>query len=161
MAQQYIFTMQRLKKTVPPKRVILDGIWHSFFPGAKIGVIGLNGSGKSTLLRIMAGVDKDFDGEAAPDPSVKVGFLPQEPELDTALDVKGNVMIAVKDGFLPPKEMPGAKLAWLSIQSEDGTWHWADGRLDGSELIVSSKNVKKPVAVRYAYTNHPVGSLLP
>ncbi len=97
MAQQYIFTMQGLKKTVPPKRVILDGIWLSFFPGAKIGVIGLNGSGKSTLLRIMAGLDKDFDGEAAPDPSVKVGFLPQEPELDNSLDVKGNVMIAVKD----------------------------------------------------------------
>jgi len=96
MAQPYIFTMKGLRKTVPPNRVILDGIWLSFFPGAKIGVIGLNGSGKSTLLRIMAGVETEFEGEAFPDPSVKVGWLPQEPELDPALDVKGNVMQAVK-----------------------------------------------------------------
>ncbi len=97
MAQQYIFTMQGLRKVVPPNRVILDGIWLSFFPGAKIGVIGLNGAGKSTLLRIMAGQDTEFEGEAFPDPSVKVGLLSQEPELDPALDVKGNVMQAVKD----------------------------------------------------------------
>jgi len=97
MAQQYIFTMQGLRKVVPPNRVILDGIWLSFFPGAKIGVIGLNGAGKSTLLRIMAGQDTEFEGEAFPDPSVKVGLLSQEPELDSALDVKGNVMQAVKD----------------------------------------------------------------
>ncbi len=96
MAQQYIFTMQGLRKTVPPSRVILDGIWLSFFPGAKIGVIGLNGAGKSTLLRIMAGLDSEFEGEAFPDPSVKVGFLSQEPELDPDLDVKGNVMQAVQ-----------------------------------------------------------------
>ncbi|MEZ4389419.1 MAG: energy-dependent translational throttle protein EttA [Candidatus Krumholzibacteriia bacterium] len=95
MAQQYIFTMRGLRKVVPPNRVILDGIWLSFFPGAKIGVIGLNGAGKSTLLRIMAGLDQEFEGEAQPDPSVKVGFLPQEPELDPTLDVKGNVMQAV------------------------------------------------------------------
>jgi ATP-binding cassette ChvD family protein len=97
MAQQYIFTMQGLRKVVPPNRVILDGIWLSFFPGAKIGVIGLNGAGKSTLLRIMAGQDTEFEGEAFPDPSVEVGLLPQEPELDPGLDVKGNVMQAVQD----------------------------------------------------------------
>jgi ATP-binding cassette ChvD family protein len=97
MAQQYIFTMRGLRKVVPPNRVILDGIWLSFFPGAKIGVIGLNGAGKSTLLRIMAGLDQEFEGEAAPDPSVKVGFLPQEPELDPSLDVKGNVLQALQD----------------------------------------------------------------
>ncbi|MDD5719827.1 MAG: energy-dependent translational throttle protein EttA [Candidatus Krumholzibacteria bacterium] len=96
MAQPYIFTMQGLRKTVPPNRVILDGIWLSFFPGAKIGVIGLNGSGKSTLLRIMAGVETEFDGQAFPDPAVKVGWLPQEPELDPSLDVKGNVLQAVR-----------------------------------------------------------------
>jgi len=96
MAQPYIFTMKGLRKVVPPSRVILDGIWLSFFPGAKIGVIGLNGSGKSTLLKIMAGVDHEFEGEAFPDPSVKVGWLPQEPDLDPALDVKGNVLQAVK-----------------------------------------------------------------
>ncbi len=91
MAQQYIFTMKGLKKVVPPGREILKGIWLSFYPGAKIGVIGLNGSGKSSLLKIMAGVDDDFIGEAFPDPSIKVGYLPQEPSLDPAKDVKGNV----------------------------------------------------------------------
>ncbi len=95
MAQQYIFTMQGLKKVVPPNREILKGIWLSFFPGAKIGVIGLNGAGKSSLLKIMAGIDQDFIGEAKPDPSVKVGYLAQEPELDASLDVKGNIELAV------------------------------------------------------------------
>ncbi|MFH1845543.1 MAG: energy-dependent translational throttle protein EttA [bacterium] len=91
MAQQYIFTMKGLKKIVPPKREILSGIWLSFYPGAKIGVIGLNGAGKSTLLRIMAGLDDDFIGEAFPDPSIKVGFLPQEPQLDPDQNVRGNI----------------------------------------------------------------------
>jgi ATP-binding cassette ChvD family protein len=87
--------MQGLKKIVPPNREILKGIWLSFFPGAKIGVIGLNGAGKSTLLKIMAGLDDDFIGEAKPDPSVKVGYLAQEPELDATKDVKGNIEEAV------------------------------------------------------------------
>jgi len=91
MAQQYIFTMKGLKKIVPPKREILSGIWLSFYPGAKIGVIGLNGAGKSTLLRIMAGLDDDFIGEAFPDPNIKVGFLPQEPQLDPDQNVRGNI----------------------------------------------------------------------
>ena len=91
MAQQYIYTMQGLKKIVPPGKEILKGIWLSFFPGAKIGVIGLNGAGKSTLLKIMAGLDDDFIGEAKPDPSIKVGFLAQEPQLDPTKDVRGNV----------------------------------------------------------------------
>ena len=88
---QYIYTMNRVAKMVPPKRFIIEGISLSFFPGAKIGVLGLNGSGKSTLLRIMAGIDKDFDGEARPQPGIKIGFLPQEPQLDEAKDVRGNV----------------------------------------------------------------------
>jgi energy-dependent translational throttle protein EttA len=91
MAHQYIFVMKDLKKIVPPKREILKGIWLSFFPGAKIGVIGGNGAGKSTLLRIMAGVDPDFLGEAWPADGVRVGYLPQEPTLDPAKDVRGNV----------------------------------------------------------------------
>ncbi|MFO7607931.1 MAG: energy-dependent translational throttle protein EttA [Candidatus Krumholzibacteriia bacterium] len=95
MAQQYIFTMKGLKKVVPPGREILRGIWLSFYPGAKIGVIGLNGAGKSTLLKIMAGVDDDFIGEAFPDPSIRRGYLAQEPELDPALDVRGNIEKAV------------------------------------------------------------------
>jgi energy-dependent translational throttle protein EttA len=95
MAQQYVFVMKDLRKVVPPKREILKGIWLSFLPGAKIGVIGSNGAGKSTLLRIMAGVDKDFVGEAMPAPGLKVGFLPQEPQLDPSLDVRGNVELAL------------------------------------------------------------------
>jgi sulfate-transporting ATPase len=91
MAQQYIYTMQGLKKIVPPNKEILKGIWLSFYPGAKIGVIGLNGAGKSTLLKIMAGLDDDFIGEAKPDPSIKVGFLAQEPQLDMTKDVRGNI----------------------------------------------------------------------
>jgi energy-dependent translational throttle protein EttA len=92
---QYVYTMNRVGKIVPPKRVILRDISLSFFPGAKIGVLGLNGSGKSTLLRIMAGVDKEFEGEARPQPGIKIGFLQQEPELDPSKDVRGNVEVAV------------------------------------------------------------------
>ena len=88
---QYVYTMRRVGKVVPPKRVILKDISLSFFPGAKIGVLGLNGAGKSSLLRIMAGVDKDFEGEAVPMPNMRVGFLPQEPQLDSAKNVRGNV----------------------------------------------------------------------
>jgi len=88
---QYVYTMRRVGKIVPPKRVILKNISLNFFPGAKIGVLGLNGSGKSTLLRIMAGEDRDIEGEAIPMPNLRVGFLPQEPQLDPDKDVRGNV----------------------------------------------------------------------
>ena len=92
---QFIYTMNRVGKVVPPKRVILRDISLSFFPGAKIGVLGLNGSGKSTLLRIMAGIDREIEGEARPQPGIKVGFLPQEPELDAAKNVRGIVVEGV------------------------------------------------------------------
>ena len=85
---QYVFSMNRVGKTVPPKRQILKDISLSFFPGAKIGVLGLNGSGKSSLLRIMAGEDKEIEGEAVPMPGIKVGFLPQEPRLDPEQTVR-------------------------------------------------------------------------
>jgi sulfate-transporting ATPase len=94
---QYVYSMHRLGKIVPPKREILKDISLSFFPGAKIGVLGLNGSGKSTLLRIMAGVDTDFNGEARPMPGIKVGYLPQEPQLDPNKDVRGNVEDGVRE----------------------------------------------------------------
>ncbi len=94
---QYIYTMNRVAKVVPPKRFILRDISLSFFPGAKIGVLGLNGSGKSTLLRIMAGLDEEIDGEARPQPGIKIGYLPQEPVLDSAKDVRGNVEEGVAD----------------------------------------------------------------
>ena len=93
---QYVYTMNRVGKIVPPKREILKDISLSFFPGAKIGVLGLNGAGKSTLLKIMAGVDKDFNGEARPMPDINVGYLPQEPQLDETKDVRGNVEDGVR-----------------------------------------------------------------
>ncbi len=92
---QYVYTMNRVGKTVPPKKEILRDISLSFFPGAKIGVLGYNGAGKSTLLKIMAGVDKDFHGEARPMPGLNVGYLPQEPQLDPAKNVRENVMEAL------------------------------------------------------------------
>jgi len=96
---QYIYTMNRVSKVVPPKRVILRDISLSFFPGAKIGVLGLNGSGKSSLLRIMAGLDQSIDGEARPQPGIRVGFLPQEPQLDAEQDVRSVVMQGVGGTF--------------------------------------------------------------
>ena len=96
MAPQFIYVMKALTKVVPPSRVILNDIWLSFYPGAKIGVLGSNGAGKSSLLRIMAGVDKDWNGEAWAAQGTKVGYLPQEPQLDPALSVQGNVELAVK-----------------------------------------------------------------
>jgi len=93
---QFIYVMKDLRKVVPPKKEILKGIWLSFYPGAKIGVVGPNGSGKSTLLRIMAGVDTDFQGEAWAAKGTRIGYLPQEPELDPELDVKGNVELGVQ-----------------------------------------------------------------
>src|SRR5579864_7538966 len=91
MAEQYIYVMKDLRKMYPPNREVLKGIWLSFLPGAKIGVLGLNGAGKSTLLKIMAGEVKDFGGEAWPAKGVRVGYLPQEPRLDESKDVLGNV----------------------------------------------------------------------
>ncbi|GAA5087324.1 MULTISPECIES: energy-dependent translational throttle protein EttA [Paenalcaligenes] len=96
---QYVYTMNRVGKTVPPKRQILRDISLSFFPGAKIGVLGLNGSGKSTLLRIMAGVDKEIDGEAIPMPGIKIGYLPQEPELDPNQTVRQAVEAGLGEVF--------------------------------------------------------------
>ncbi|MFL5620424.1 MAG: energy-dependent translational throttle protein EttA [Gemmatimonadaceae bacterium] len=97
MAPQFIYVMKALRKVVPPSRVILDDIWLSFYPGAKIGVLGANGAGKSSLLRIMAGVDQDFQGEAWAAKGTKIGYLPQEPQLDETKDVRGNVEQAVAE----------------------------------------------------------------
>jgi ATP-binding cassette ChvD family protein len=113
MAHQYIYTMVNLRKVVPPQREILKGIYLSFLPGAKIGVLGLNGAGKSTLLKIMAGVEKDFAGEAFPAEGTRIGFLPQDPRLDTSKDVLGNVEegVAKTRGLLKRFEELNEKLA--------------------------------------------------
>ena len=99
MCAQYVYTMNRVGKIVPPKRKILEDISLSFFPGAKIGVLGLNGSGKSTLLRIMAGLDTDILGEARPQPDLKIGYLEQEPQLDPNKTVRGNVEEGVREAI--------------------------------------------------------------
>ncbi len=98
---QFVYTMNRVGKIVPPKREILKDISLSFFPGAKIGVLGLNGSGKSTLLKIMAGLDTDIEGEARPQPGINVGYLPQEPQLDPTQTVRD----AVEEGVGAIKQL--------------------------------------------------------
>jgi sulfate-transporting ATPase len=111
MGHQYVFVMKDLRKIVPPKREILKGLWLSFLPGAKIGVLGANGAGKSTLLRIMAGVDREFQGEAWAADGIRVGYLAQEPALDETRDVRGNVELAVADvrGLLDRFEQVSAR----------------------------------------------------
>ncbi|HUH92728.1 MAG TPA: ATP-binding cassette domain-containing protein, partial [Casimicrobiaceae bacterium] len=102
---QYVYTMRRVGKVVPPKRVILKNISLSFFPGAKIGVLGLNGAGKSSLLRIMAGEDRNFDGEAIPMPGIRIGFLPQEPGLDPGKTVRETVEEGLGEVFEAKKKL--------------------------------------------------------
>ena len=133
---QFIYTMNRVGKVVPPKRIILRDISLSFFPGAKIGVLGLNGSGKSTLLKIMSGVDKDIEGEARAQAGIKVGYLPQEPLLDEAKTVRevvgegvGDVQSlidrfnAISDKFdmiLLPAALASYRLRKLGIEAGNG-----------------------------------------
>ena len=116
---QYVYTMKGVGKIVPPQREILKNISLSFFPGAKIGVLGLNGSGKSTLLRIMAGVDTDIHGEARPMPDIQIGFLPQEPQLDTGKDVRGNV----EDGLRVPLDaMAGLEKVFAAYSDDNADY---------------------------------------
>ncbi len=115
---QYVYTMNRVGKVVPPKREILKNISLSFFPGAKIGVLGLNGSGKSTLLRIMAGLDTDILGEARPQPGIKIGFLSQEPELDESKDVRGNVEQALGDITAAQKRLDEVYAAYAEADAD-------------------------------------------
>ena len=120
---QYVYTMNRVGKVVPPQREILKNISLSFFPGAKIGVLGLNGAGKSTLLRIMAGVDQEYIGEARAQPGLKIGYLPQEPQLDAAKDVRGNVeegvheIKALLDEFSSSSAIGSANLSEIALNS--------------------------------------------
>jgi len=115
---QYVYTMNGVGKVVPPKREILHDISLSFFPGAKIGVLGLNGSGKSTLLRIMAGIDTDIIGEARPQKGIKVGYLPQEPELDETKDVRGNVEVALGDIATAQEELDAVYAAYAEPDAD-------------------------------------------
>jgi sulfate-transporting ATPase len=116
---QFIYTMQGVGKVVPPKREILKNIWLSFYPGAKIGVLGLNGSGKSSLLKIMAGIDKEINGEARPQPGIKIGYLPQEPHLDPSKTVRGNVEEAVGETIALLNRFNEISMRFAEPMSED------------------------------------------
>lgn len=118
---QFVYTMNRVGKVVPPNRHILKDISLSFFPGAKIGVLGLNGSGKSTLLRIMAGIDTDIVGEARPQPGINIGYLPQEPQLDESKDVRGNVEEAVIEVKNALAELDGIYAAYAEPDADFDT----------------------------------------
>ncbi len=115
---QYVFTMNRVGKIVPPKRHILKDISLSFFPGAKIGVLGLNGSGKSTLLKIMAGVDKDIEGEATPMPNLSIGYLPQEPQLDPQMTVRQSVEEGLGEVFEAQQKLDAVYAAYAEPDAD-------------------------------------------
>jgi sulfate-transporting ATPase len=132
---QYVYTMLGVGKVVPPKRQILHDISLSFFPGAKIGVLGLNGAGKSTLLKIMAGLDTDIQGEARPMPDIKVGYLPQEPQLDDGKDVRGNV----EDGLREPLDaLAGLQKVYAAYAGEDADFDELARRQEQYESIIQA-----------------------
>jgi len=132
---QYVYTMNRVGKVVPPKRQILHDISLSFFPGAKIGVLGLNGAGKSTLLRIMAGLDTEIQGEARPMPGIKVGYLSQEPQLDEARDVRGNV----EDGIREPLDaLAGLQEVYAAYAEEDADFDALAKRQEQLESVIQA-----------------------
>ncbi|MEQ1814811.1 MAG: ATP-binding cassette domain-containing protein, partial [Candidatus Nitrotoga sp.] len=115
---QYVFTMNRVGKVVPPKRQIIKDISLSFFPGAKIGLLGLNGSGKSTVLKIMAGVDKDYEGEATPMPNLNIGYLPQEPQLNPEQTVREAVQEALGEVFSAQKKLDEVYAAYAEPDAD-------------------------------------------
>ena len=135
MAPQFIYVMKGLRKVVPPSRVILDDIWLSFYPGAKIGVLGPNGAGKSSLLRIMAGIDPEFQGEAWPHAGTRISFLPQEPQLDPAKTVQGNVeeAVAAQRGLL--KEFEEISMAFAEPMDDDAMQKLLDRQAKVQEQI--------------------------
>ena len=128
---QYVYTMNRVGKVVPPKREILKDISLSFFPGAKIGVLGLNGAGKSSLLKIMAGIDTDIIGEARPMPDIKVGYLPQEPELDSNKDVRGNVEDGLREPLTALRELEEVFAAYAEPDADFDALAKRQGELEG------------------------------
>ncbi len=133
----YVYTMNRVGKIVPPKRQILKNISLSFFPGAKIGVLGLNGSGKSTLLKIMAGIDKDIEGEAVPMPNLKIGYLPQEPQLDPALTVRQEVESGLGEAFDARAKLDAVYAAYAEEDADFDALATEQARL---EAIISASD---------------------
>jgi ATP-binding cassette ChvD family protein len=133
MAHQYVYVMKDLRKVYPPQREVLKGIWLSFYPGAKIGVLGGNGAGKSSLLRIMAGVDQEYQGEAWAADGIKVGYLPQEPQLDPTKDVLGNVELAVK------------QVKDLLVKFDEINARFADPDVDMDKLLAEQAKVQDAI----------------
>lgn len=144
---QYVYTMNRVGKVVPPKREILKDISLSFFPGAKIGVLGLNGSGKSSLLRIMAGIDKDFIGEARPQPELNVGYLPQEPELDDSKDVRGNVEDGLGEVVDAQKQLETVYAAYAEADADFDALAKEQQRLENIIAAADSHNLDHKLEV--------------
>src|ERR1043165_3902096 len=127
---QYVYTMRRVAKTVPPKRTILKNISLNFFPGAKIGVLGLNGSGKSSLLRIMAGVDDNYEGEVVRMPGIKVGYLEQEPLLDAKITVREAVEAAPGDTAAAKKRLEEIYAAYAEPDADFDKLAEEQGKLE-------------------------------
>ena len=144
---QYIYTMNRVAKVVPPKRYILRDISLSFFPGAKIGVLGLNGAGKSTLLRIMAGLDRDFEGEARPQPGIKIGYLSQEPELDPAKDVRGNVEDGIAELVNAQQELEQVYAAYAEPDADFDALAKKQGELENLLQAADAHNLDRKLEV--------------
>ena len=139
---QYVYSMQGVGKIVPPRRQILKDINLSFFPGAKIGVLGLNGAGKSSLLRIMAGLDREISGEARPMPGLKVGYLPQEPELDAAKDVRGNVEEGVAEPLAALAGLDEVYAAYARPEADFAALAKEQERLEGIVRAWDAENLE-------------------
>ena len=143
MSQQYVYSMLRVSKVVPPQKTIIKDISLSFFPGAKIGLLGLNGAGKSTVLRIMAGVDKEFEGEAVPMGGIKIGYLPQEPELDPEKTVREEVESGLGEVAAAQKRLEEVYAEYANPDADFDALAEEQGRL---EAIIAA--VRPRVAVR-------------
>ena len=144
---QYVYTMNRVSKTVPPKRQILKNISLSFFPGAKIGVLGLNGAGKSTLLRIMAGVDQEYDGEARPQPNLNVGYLPQEPELDPNKTVRDVVEEALGEVKAAQQRLDEVYAAYAEPDADFDALATEQARLENIIQAADAHNLERKLEV--------------
>jgi len=144
---QYVFTMNQVGKVVPPKRKILDNISLSFFPGAKIGVLGLNGSGKSTLLRIMAGADTEIEGEARPQPGIRIGYLQQEPPLNPDKDVRGNLEAALADITAAQQQLEAVYAAYAEPDADFDALATEQARLENILQASDGHNVERRLEI--------------
>ncbi len=144
---QYVLIMNRVGKVVPPKRTILKDISLSFFPGAKIGLLGLNGSGKSTLLKIMAGIDKDFEGECIPMPDLKIGYLPQEPQLDASLTVREAVQEGLEEAFSAQQQLEAIYAAYAEPDADFDALAAEQSRLEAILIAQEGDNLTQQMEV--------------